>query len=106
MATVIDITGKLRREKKYIRIGETDYPVDDSKNTVTEVMALLEDKETTETEKMDIAMAHILGEEACGEVAAMNLNLTDYQAVFIGTMAAVTGKTYEETEQSFRRTAN
>ena len=101
MATHIDITGKLKYEPKFIQIGDKSYKVDDSKNTVTKVMALFEGG-GSEIEHMDKALALLLGKEAFKAIEAMNLSMEDYRVPFIAVMACVTGKTYEEAEADFR----
>ncbi|MBQ0037756.1 MAG: hypothetical protein KBS74_03695 [Clostridiales bacterium] len=102
MATVINITNKIKNEEKFLVVGENKYRVDDRKNTVTEVMALFDDASKGDFERMDEALRLLIGGEAFAEVEEMNLPLTDYQAIFIGAMACVNGKTYEETEATFR----
>ena len=102
MATVINITDKLKNEEKFLVIGDKRYKVNDSKNTVTAVFAALESKNEKDIGIIDEALKLLLGAEAFREIDEMNLPFNDYQAVFIGAMACVSGKSYEETEASFR----
>lgn len=101
MATLIDITGKLKYEQKFIKLGDKSYKVDDSKNTVTKVMALFNGG-GSELEQMEKALSLLLGKEAFKDIEAMNLSMEDYKVPFIAVMACVTGKTYEQAEADFR----
>lgn len=101
MATLIDITNKIKNEQKFIKLGDKSYKVDDTKNTVIKVMALFE-SEGSEIENMENALKLLLGKEAFKDIEAMNLSMEDYRVPFIAVMACVTGKTYEQTEADFR----
>ena len=103
MATLIDITNKIKNEAKFVKLGEKTYKVDDSKNTVTKVMALF-DGDGSEIENMENALKLLLGKEGFKDIEAMNLSMDDYKVPFIAVMACVTGKTYEQAEADFRGT--
>ena len=100
MATVIDITSKIKNEKKSIRLGEKEYPVNDSKNAVTEVMAIMNSTDGMDTEAIDRALTVMLGKEAVAEFSDMSFE--DYLVPFIAVMALAMGVSYEEAESSFR----
>lgn len=101
MATLIDITGKIKNEEKFIKLGEKSYKVDDSKNTVIQVMAMFESG-SSDMEQMEKALELLLGKQAKKDIDAMNLSFEDYKVPFIAVMACVSGKTYEQAEADFR----
>ena len=103
MGTLIDITGKIKNEPKFIKLGDDTYKVDDSKNTVTKVMALFNEG-GSEMENMEKVLELLLGKKAKKAIDDMNLSMEDYQVPFIAVMACVTGKTYEQAEADFRNT--
>ena len=49
MATVLDITSKLQKEEKVLKIGEQEFHIDDTKNTVMKAMAAIESTEGSGT---------------------------------------------------------
>lgn len=101
MATIIDITGKIKNEQKFIKLGDKTYKVDDSKNTVTKVHAMFESG-TSDVDQMEKALEMLLGKEAKKDIDAMNLTFDDYKVPFIAVMACVSGKSYEDAEADFR----
>jgi hypothetical protein len=54
-------------------------------------------------EFIDTMIKLLLGEKAAKEIDAMELSITDYQAIMIAIMAAVTGEDYEVAEARFRK---
>lgn len=97
---VIDITSRINNEPKFVKIGENSYKVDDRKNTVLQVMQMMEQDGTGIT-AIDSALEKLIGREA---VKAMeDYSLENIQTVFIAVMACVRGVSYEECEKSFRR---
>lgn len=103
MSKVIDISAKLRNEPKFLMVSENKtYKVDDRKNTVLEINELLGESGGT-AEVMDKVIRKTLGDEAFREIEEMELSFDAYQSLFIGIMAAVQNKTYEETEEAFRK---
>lgn len=99
MAHVIDITSKIKNESKFIVYNGKQYKVDDRKNTIVEVFALLEGVENTDISIIDEIMGKLLGPEAIADFA--NFNYEDYLIPFFAAMACVQGKSYEEVEASF-----
>ncbi len=103
MATVLDITGKLKNEEKSIKLGDRVFPVDDTKNTMMEVMALFEQSHSNDIAAIDEVIKKLLGEKAGAEIDKMNLRFEDYKVIFIALMACVSNETYEEAESRFQK---
>lgn len=99
MATVIDISNKIKNEEKFIKLYDKTYKVDDSKNTVIKVMALMDQDEVY---AMDKAIELILGKDAKKYIDSLNLTLEDYKVPFIAVMACVNNVSYEEMEKRFQ----
>lgn len=102
MATVIDITGKIKNEEKFIVYNGKSYKVDDRKNTVIEVYSIIEKSEGNNVEMIDKVMEILLGKGAVKDFE--KLSYEDYLVPFFAVLACVQGKTYEEIEASFRQT--
>lgn len=101
MAKTIDITNRLTDEPKFLKVKKGKvFAISDSKNTVMKVNELLQKDSGAET--MDAAMKLVLGEDAFRQIEEMDLSMNAYQAIFIGMMALITGKEYEEMEATFR----
>lgn len=108
MATVLDITSKLQLEEKVLKIGEHEFRVDDSKNTVLQAMAAMERTEDTNSggfEAMDKALELLLGADAMKVLDDMHLNMEGYQNVFIAVMSLASGTSFEEAERRFQNDA-
>ncbi len=103
MATVIDITGKIKNEEKFIVYNGKSYKVDDRKNTIVKVYALLDGVGDANIEMIDKIMAELLGAEAVKDFEGFAYE--DYLVPFFAAMACVQNKTYEDIEASFRRNA-
>lgn len=101
MATVIDITNKIKNEEKFIVYNGKNYKVDDRKNTVLEAQAILAAAtDGNDLSAIDGAMTKLIGKEAVKDFEG--LSLQDYLVPFYAVMACVNGKSYEETEEMFR----
>lgn len=101
MSKMIDIASKLVDEEKFLQFGPNKhYKVNDSKNAVMQVNAIVQNG--TEVEAMDEAIKLILGKKAFAEIEEMDLSMSSYQAIFIGMMALISGKEFDEMEKSFR----
>ena len=101
MATVIDITGKIKNEEKFIVYNGKNYKVDDRKNTIVKVYALLESMDNANIEMIDTIMKELLGSEAVKDFEGFAYE--DYLVPFFAAMACVQNKSYEEIEASFRK---
>lgn len=102
MATVIDITNKIKNEQKFIMYNGKNYKVDDSKNTIIKVFAIIDEAEGASMEMIDKVLAELLGAEAAKDFE--NFSYEDYLVPFFAAMACVQNKSYEEVEQSFHKT--
>jgi hypothetical protein len=102
MATVIDITNKIKNEEKFIVYNGKSYKVDDRKNTIVKVYAIIDQAAGANVEMIDTVMKELLGKEAVKDFDG--LNYEDYLVPFFAAMACVQGKSYEEVEASFRKT--
>ena len=85
MATVIDITNKIKNEEKFIVYNGKSYKVDDRKNTMIKVYALLNEAKEANIETIDGAMAELLGAEAVQDFSG--LAYADYLVPFFATLA-------------------
>jgi hypothetical protein len=100
MATVIDITGKIKNEEKFIVYNGKTYKVDDRKNTIVKVYAIIDQATGASLDMIDEVMEILLGKEAVKDFNG--LNYEDYLVPFFAAMACVQNKSYEEVEASFR----
>ena len=104
MGKIIDISSKLVNEPKFIQVAEgKTYKVDDRKNTVLKLNDLLDGSDGS-AKNIDKAIKIGLGEKAFKEIEAMDLSIVAYQSLFIGMMALMMDKDYEEMEKTFRNT--
>lgn len=101
MATVIDITNKIKNEEKFIAYNGKTYKVDDRKNTILEVHAILSENKEATVSTIDTVMAKLIGKDAVADFEG--LRYEDYLVPFFAVMACVQGKSYEETEATFRK---
>lgn len=95
------LPNKLKNEERFIKIGEESYKVDCSKNTMIEVMALME-QESNSIAAMEASMEKLIGKEGKDAIEARGLNLEDYKTVWIAIQAAASGETYETAEARFQ----
>lgn len=101
MATLIDITGKIKNEEKFIKFGDKTYKVDDRKNTMVKVYALIGgENSTVSIDTLDKIMTLLLGKEAVKDFDG--LTYEDYLVPFFAAMACVQNKDYDEVEKTFR----
>lgn len=100
MATVIDITGKIKNEEKFIVYNGKSYKVDDRKNTIIEVFATIDKAEGASVEMIDAVLTKLLGNEAVKDFEGFAYD--DYLVPFFAAMACVQNKSYDEVEKSFR----
>ena len=100
MATVIDITGKIKNEQKFIVYNGKNYKVDDRKNTIIKVFSIIDSAEGASIDMIDKVLAELLGKEAVKDFDGFSYD--DYLVPFFAAMACVQNKSYEEIERSFR----
>lgn len=101
MATVIDITNKIKNEEKFVVYNGKSYKVDDRKNTIVKVYSIIEQSDGASIDMVDAVMKELLGKEAVKDFDSMNYE--DYLVPFFAAMACVQNKTYDEVEASFRK---
>lgn len=101
MATVIDITGKIKNEQKFIVYNGKNYKVDDRKNTIIEVFSIIDSANGASVEMIDKVLEKLLGKEAVKDFDGFAYD--DYLVPFFAVMACVQNKSYDEVEQSFRK---
>lgn len=105
-AFTVNISQHLEDAPKFLKVGPGDenvFKVNDSKNTVLKIQEILNKNESVQG--MDKAIELALGKEALKKINAMDLSMTAYQNVFIGMMAAISSKTFEEAEKDFRNSS-
>ena len=104
MSKIIDISAKLTNERPKLKLAEDKiYEIDDRKNTVLKMDQEMKNANIDNVEFIDTMIKLLLGEKAAKEIDAMELSITDYQAIMIAIMAAVTGEDYEVAEARFRK---
>lgn len=101
MATLIDITDKIKNETKFIKYGDKTYKVDDRKNTIIKVYSIIDQAAGADVQMIEQVMKELLGKEAAKDFDG--LSFEDYMVPFFAVMACVQGKSYEEVEASFRK---
>ena len=101
MATVIDITGKIKNEEKFIVYNGKSYKVDDRKNTIIKVYSIIDDAAGANIEMIDKVMEILLGKAAVKDFEGFAYE--DYLVPFFAAMACVQNKSYDEVEGSFRK---
>lgn len=104
-AFTVDITRHLEESLKFIKLGpnaDDVLQVDDKKNTVIRIQSIL--NADSSADAMDKALELALGKDGLKKINSLNLSMEAYQSVFIGVMAAINCKTFEEMEKTFRDT--
>lgn len=101
MATVIDITSKIKNEQKFIVYNGKNYKVDDRKNTIIEVFSIIDNANGASVDMIDKVLEKLLGKEAVKDFDGLSYD--DYLVPFFAVMACVQNKSYDEVEQSFRK---
>ena len=101
MATVIDITNKIKNEEKFIVYNGKSYKVDDRKNTIVQVYALIDGADGASVDMIDKVMKLLIGKDAVKDFEGFHYE--DYLVPFFAAMACVQNKTYDEVESSFRK---
>lgn len=101
MATVIDITGKIKNEEKFIVYNGKSYKVDDRKNTIIQVYSIIDEASGANIEMIDKVMEILLGKAAVKDFEGFAYE--DYLVPFFAAMACVQNKSYDEVEGNFRK---
>lgn len=99
MSKVINITDKLSDERPSLKVGEKEYPLNDSMETVFK----FEELATTGNKGAMEAIKMALGEKAYKELKIEKLSVANFRVIMTAIMAAMQGMTYEETEARFQK---
>lgn len=102
MAKIINISEKLSLEKPCIKVGDKEYAVDDSLQTVLKFEEMYDDSRNG-TQDMLECMKLSIGEEAYNELEFEKMSFKNIQVWFIAIMAAMQDSTYEEVEERFHQ---
>lgn len=100
MATVIDITNKIKNEEKFIVYNGKSYKVDDRKNTMIKVFSIIDGANGASMDMIEKVLHELLGKEAVKDFDGFHYD--DYLVPFFAAMACIQNKSYEEIERSFR----
>ena len=102
-AFTVNIASHLEDAPKFLKVGPGDenvFKVDDRMSTVIKIQDLTNDSSDLKT--MHKALELALGKEAMEKIDEMDLGLNAFQNLFIGMMAAISAKSFEEMEKQFR----
>lgn len=102
MSKVINITDKLSLSKPKLVIGEDEYDVNNSMETVLKFQELSVESTFNSMEK---AITIALGDEGAAKLQVNKMSFENYQVLVIAIMAAMQGLDYEEAEARFRKAA-
>ena len=103
MATVINITDKIKNEPKFVCYDGKQYKVDARKNTFLKVLAILNSplgEGKTELDALTEVIEILYGKKAAKDFDGLDYD--DYLVPFYAAMACIQNQTYEETEATFR----
>lgn len=101
MAKIINISDKLSMGKPTIKVGEKEYPVNDSLETVLKFEEMY--GEDGDTQSMLECMQVALGKEACDEINFTQMSFKNIQVWFFAVMAAMQDMDYDEVESRFQQ---
>lgn len=99
MAKIINITDRFDNEKPKIKIGEKEFEVNDSVETVLKFEELANDGSI---ESLNEAIKITLGEDAIKYLNMNELSISNFKVLTIAVLAAIQGLEYEEAEARFR----
>lgn len=99
MAKIINITDRFDNEKPKIKIGEKEFEVNDSMETVLKFEELANDGSI---ESLNEAIKITLGEDAIKYLNMNELSISNFKVLTIAVLAAIQGLEYEEAEARFR----
>lgn len=103
MAKIINISDKLSLSKPCIQVGDKQYTVDDSLETVMKFEEVYDDGDT---QGMLECMKLAVGGEAYSELAFEKMSLSNIKVWFLAIIAAMQDMTYEEADARFRQFDN
>lgn len=97
---VINISDKLSNEKPRLKIGEKEYEINNSMETMTKFEELMDNSTIANMEK---AVAVSLGEESAKELNIKQMSIDNFKVVTTAILAGIQGITYEEAEARFHK---
>lgn len=98
----IDISSKLGKEKKTIKLAEGKvFEIDDSADNYLLVQETIKDKEFS-IDTMYKMIEMLIGATALKEIKAMKLTVNGLEKIIIAISALVNEVTYEEMEKRFQ----
>ena len=100
MASVLNITDRLKNEQKKIQIGDELLTVNTAFDAMVEIEAI-ERTDASDAEKMIKTLKILLGDDY-KKLQVMKLDVQNMKVVFIAIMATVNACTYEEMEARFQ----
>lgn len=101
MAKVYDLTAKITADRPIIKIGDTEFEVNDNYKTVVLVQGELGKMDSQET--FDFVFDKLLGKEAVKKIDELKLNFASTKTLFIAVMAAACGEEMETVEARFQQ---
>lgn len=100
MSKIINISDKLSNDKPMITIGEKEYVVNDSIETV---LKFEESYGQGSLQCMLDCLRVALGKEAYDTLSFKKMSFDNVRVWFLAIVAAMQGMTYEEAEERFRQ---
>lgn len=102
---IIDTENKILTGDNHpaLKIGEKIYVVDDRKKTLDKINDIQSDPTILQKEKETKIFEIALGVEAAREILDMDITVEGYTNLTYYTLAAITGKTYEEIKEQSER---
>lgn len=100
---VINITDKLTYEKPKLQIGEKEYEVNNSMETMLKFEELMSNSTLANMEK---AISVTLGEKAVKELDIIKMSMDNFRVISIAIMAAIQGISYEDADTRFQSKSN
>ena len=101
MANVMNITDRLKHEKKQIQIGEELLTVNTAFEAMVKIESIERRKDISDTEKMVMTLQILLGDDYA-KLQAFNFDVQDMKTVFTAIMAVVQAVPFEEMEARFQ----
>lgn len=103
MAKHIDLTNKLSSEKPSIKIGETEFTINDEKTNVLIMNQVMKDESLNSIERTDKMIEILLGKRQFKKLEDMKLSFKAYETIAFALMAAVNDEELEDVEKRFQK---
>lgn len=99
MAKVINITDKFSSEQPKIILGDKEYPVNDSMETVLKFEELTNESSMNSMKK---AIELSLGKDAAKDLKMEKMSINNFKVLVIAILAAMQGVEYDEAAARFQ----